>query len=159
MLPPWGMRQCSLGLTNNAAFRTNFVYVIFVLVVPWGVQAQGLLHQHQFSLLHAFVIHSILSAALTFNVQSRFSVVSVVVLTGKLAKPGCFVLQLCCSLSPSKESTRRKMPLGHCEAAKVLLDTPELVEKPLPFIDLETTFHLAQTRRVTREILIPSGGN
>ena len=51
------------------------------------------------------------------------------------------------------------MPLGHCEAAKVLLGTPELVEKPLPFIDLETTFHLAQTHRVTREILIPSGGN
>ena len=51
------------------------------------------------------------------------------------------------------------MPLGHCEAAKVLLDTPELVEKPLPFIDLETTFHLAQTHRVTRETLIPSGGN
>ena len=82
-MPPWGMRQCSLGLTNNAAFRTNFeIYVIFVLVVPWGVQAQGLPHQHQFSLLHAFVIHSILSAALTFNVQSRFSVVSVVFLTG-----------------------------------------------------------------------------
>ena len=32
--------------------------------------------------------------------------------------------------------------MGHCEAAKVLLDTPELVEKPLPFIDLETTFDL-----------------
>ena len=43
------------------------------------------------------------------------------------------------------------MPLGHCEAAKVFLGTPELVEKLLPFADLETTFHLAQTYRVTRE--------
>ena len=45
------------------------------------------------------------------------------------------------------------MPLGHCEAAKVFLGAPELVEKLLPFVDLETTFHLAQTYQVTREIL------
>ena len=45
------------------------------------------------------------------------------------------------------------MPLGHCEAAKVFLGTPELVGKLLPFIDLENTFHLAQTHQVTREIL------
>ena len=45
------------------------------------------------------------------------------------------------------------MPLGQCEAAKVFLGTPELVEKLLPYLDPETTFSLAQTHKLTREIL------
>ena len=45
------------------------------------------------------------------------------------------------------------MPLGQCEAAKVFLGTPELVEKLLPYLDLETTFNLAQTHKLTREVL------
>ena len=45
------------------------------------------------------------------------------------------------------------MPLGQCEAAKIFWRTPELVEKLLPFLDLDTTLHLAQTHRVTRELL------
>ena len=43
------------------------------------------------------------------------------------------------------------MPLGQCEAVKVVLGTTELVEKLLP--DLETTFNLAQTHKLTREVL------
>ena len=45
------------------------------------------------------------------------------------------------------------MPLGLCEAVKVVLGTTELVEKLLPYLDLETTFNLAQTHKLTREVL------
>ena len=45
------------------------------------------------------------------------------------------------------------MPLGQCEAVKVVLGTTELVEKLLPYLDLETTFNLAQTHKLTREVL------
>ena len=45
------------------------------------------------------------------------------------------------------------MPLGQCEAAKIFWRTPELVEKLLPFLDLDSTLHLAQTHRVTKELL------
>ena len=45
------------------------------------------------------------------------------------------------------------MPLRQCEAVKVVLGTTELVEKLLPYLDLETTFNLAQTHKLTREVL------
>ena len=45
------------------------------------------------------------------------------------------------------------MPLGQCEAAKIFWRTPELVEKLLPFLDLDSTLHLAQTHGLTRELL------
>ena len=48
---------------------------------------------------------------------------------------------------------RRKMPLGQCEAAKKFWETPELVEKLLPFLDLGAILHLAKTNKMTRDIL------
>ena len=37
MLPPWGMRQCSLGLTNNATFGTNSELYEFLFSLCRGV--------------------------------------------------------------------------------------------------------------------------
>ena len=45
------------------------------------------------------------------------------------------------------------MPLGQCEAAKKFWETPELVEKLLPFLDLGAILHLAKTNKMTRDIL------
>ena len=43
------------------------------------------------------------------------------------------------------------MPLGKSEASKKFWRSPQLVEKLLPFLDLETTLNL--THKMTREIL------
>ena len=45
------------------------------------------------------------------------------------------------------------MPLGQSEASKKFWRSPELVEKLLPFLDLETTLNLARTHKMTRDIL------
>ena len=44
------------------------------------------------------------------------------------------------------------------EAAKKFWGTPELVDKLLPFLDLESTLHLAQVHELTRDILQGSFG-
>ena len=47
-----------------------------------------------------------------------------------------------------------KMYYGKFEAARKFWETPELVKKCLlPFLDLESTLHLAQTHELTRDIL------
>ena len=46
-----------------------------------------------------------------------------------------------------------KMFCGKFEAARTSWETPELVEKLLPFLDLEFTLHLAQTHELTQDIL------
>ena len=45
------------------------------------------------------------------------------------------------------------MSCGKFEAARKFWATPELVEKLFPFLDLESTFHLAQVHQLTRDIL------
>ena len=46
------------------------------------------------------------------------------------------------------------MYCGKSEAAKKFWETPELVDKfLLPFLDLESTLHLAQVHELTRDIL------
>ena len=43
--------------------------------------------------------------------------------------------------------------MGQCEASKKFWESPELLEKLLPFLDPETTLHLAKTHKMTRAIL------
>ena len=45
------------------------------------------------------------------------------------------------------------MSCGKFEATRKFWEIPELVEKLLPFLDLESTFHLAQTHQLTQDIL------
>ena len=45
------------------------------------------------------------------------------------------------------------MSCGKFEAARKFWELPELVEKLLPFLDLESTLHLAQAHQLTRDIL------
>ena len=42
------------------------------------------------------------------------------------------------------------------EAARMFFETPELVEKLLPFLDLKSTLHLARTHVLTQNILAGS---
>ena len=46
-----------------------------------------------------------------------------------------------------------KMSCGKFEATRKFWEIPELVEKLLPFLDLESTFHLAQAHELTQDIL------
>ena len=45
------------------------------------------------------------------------------------------------------------MSCGKFEAARKFWATPELVEKLFPFLDVESTLHLAQVHQLTRDIL------
>ena len=46
-----------------------------------------------------------------------------------------------------------KMSHGNFDSARKFWKMPELVEKLLPFLDLESTLHLAQTHELTQDIL------